>query len=178
MDTKRFERLLVRMDRSGVSGAAEGQVLKGCTESEIRAVETRYNLRLPMTYRQYLHVMGKRSGRLFTSDHLAVFYENVREMTADLKTRKLARSGGDITPPAGFAVPDKAFFIASRLDSQFEFITCDASDDSPVWYFSEGDWMVRQSHASVMDWLESWCGYAEDAIASGYFSRNPKGTVP
>ena len=179
MDTKRFERFLERMVRSGISGTGEGQILLGSTEAEIRAIETRYNLHLPKTYRHYLNVMGKRSGRLFTSDHLAVFYENVIEMTADIRSRKLSGSkDGEVTAPVGFALPEKAFFIASRLDSQFEFITCDASDDSPVWYFSEGDWIVRQNYASVMDGLEAWCEYAEEAIASGYFSRNPKGTVP
>src|SRR5947209_20599280 len=80
MDLDRFQRLLQQMERSGVASLSR---LVGCSEQEVAALETQYGLRLPQTYKLYLRVMGHKSGRLFTCDHMAVFYRNVLEMTAD-----------------------------------------------------------------------------------------------
>jgi hypothetical protein len=148
--------------------------LVGCTETEIGALEAKYRLRVPESYRRYLAIMGHRSGRLFTSDHAAVFYSYVLNMTADLPAAWATES----PPPPAFAVPDDALIIAARLGEQFEFIRCASTDDSPVWVFNSWDWQIRESHPSVLAWLESWCGEAERAIATGYFDHNPQGTTP
>lgn len=167
MDEARFERIL---DRMAASDIAARPGLRGCSAAEIRALEARYGLSLPDTYRRYLAVMGHASGRLFTSDHMAVFYPHVLDMTADCRR--------EIFSPAGFDLPQDALLIAGRLSSQWEFIRCGDLKNSAVWYVREDEWQVRQSHASVLDWLESWCGIAEEAIASGYFKQNPRGTAP
>ena len=160
------------MGRSQV--AAPGD-LEGASEAEIDALEQHYGLLLPSTYRQYLSVMGHRSGRLFTSDHMAVFYSYVWDMTQDL------RNGTDPALPSQFQLPKDALIVAGRLGAAWEFIRCGQGvrlDDSEVWYFDERDWTIRRSHPSVFAWLEAWCGFAEEAIADGYFERNPKGTTP
>jgi dihydrodipicolinate synthase/N-acetylneuraminate lyase len=51
VDFDRFQRLLQRMERSGVASLAQ---LVGCSEQEVAALETRYSLRLPETYTLYL----------------------------------------------------------------------------------------------------------------------------
>ena len=163
----RFDRLLDRMAASKIAGRRQ---LRGCTLAEIGALEARYGLRLPKSYRHYLEVMGHASGRLFTSDHMAVFYPYVLDMTADVRR--------EIFAPDGFDLPADALLIAGRLASQWEFILCSNPNDSAVWYVREDEWTIRQTHASVLDWLDCWCGIAEDAIASGYFNQNTKGTTP
>jgi hypothetical protein len=172
MDEERFARLLSRLEASRVAAPAD---LAGCTPGEIEALEARYGVQLPQTYRRYLEVMGHRSGRLFACDHAAVFYPYALAMTAE--QRRLWSEDGR-GPPSGFELPRDALLIFGRLGEQFEFVRCDGQDDSPVWYFNTWEWQVRESAPSVLAWLEDWCAEAEGAIASGYFDLYPEGTTP
>jgi hypothetical protein len=176
MDFDRFRRLLQRLERSNVAAPAQ---LVGCSEPEVAALEARYGLRLPQTYTLYLRVMGHKSGRLFTCDHMAVFYRYVLDMTADerrLWAESQAEDGSG--PPPEFELPADALLIAGRLGDQFGYIRCGGQDDSPVWYFNTWEWQVRELHSSVLAWLECWCEEAERAIARGYFDIYPEGTTP
>lgn len=176
VDLERFQRLLQRMERSGVASLSQ---LVGCSEQEVAALEARYRLHLPEAYRVYLRVMGHNSGRLFTCDHMAVFYRYVLEMTAEQRQIWAESNAEDGSgPPPSFDFPADGLLIAGRLGDQFEFIRCHGEDDSPVWYFNDWDWQVRESKPSVFAWLETWCEEAERAIASGYFNRFPGGTTP
>ena len=168
----RFNQLLERMQANCIGSAAD---LIGCDAAEISVLEAKYQLQIPHSYRLYLRTMGHRSGRLFTHDHLAAFYPYVVSMTGDLKRDWAA---GVDAPPPNFSLPANALLICGRLGAQFDFIQCNGSDDSPVWHFSTWDWKILEPQPSVFAWLESWCGEAEQAIANGYFKRNPKGTLP
>jgi len=174
-----FDRLLDRMAKSKVAGKTD---LLGCNSREINELEQRYGIELPLSYRRYLELMGHRSGRLFTSDHMAVFYSYVLEMTDEVRTRRISPGkelyAGDTRAPESFKLPPDAILIAGRLDAAWQFIRCTDGDDSPVWYFDENEWLIKQSDASVLDWLNCWCGIAEEAIKSGYFLQNPSGTTP
>ena len=176
MDDARFDRLLRRMERSGVASQVQ---LIGCSPSEIAALEARYALRLPHSYRRYLEVMGHQSGKLFKHDHMAVTYPYVLAMTAEERQSWAACQAEDGSgPPPEFEFPDEALLIAGRLGEQFSFIRCMGQDDVPVWYLNNYRWQTREMHASVLDWLECWCEAAEGAIASGYFDLYPEGTTP
>lgn len=176
MDEGRFTRLLLRLEASRVAAPAD---LVGRTPNEIAAIEARYGVRLPRTYRRYLDVMGHRSGRLFTCDHAAAFYPHVLAMTSEQhQLWAEARAEDGSWPPPGFELPADALLILGRLGEQFEFIRCTGPDDSPVWYFNIWEWQTRESSPSVLGWLESWCAEAEGAIASGYFDLFPGGTTP
>jgi hypothetical protein len=166
-----FGRLLERMAASGIADQHE---LRGCTSEEIAFLEAYYGRRLPHSYRRYLELMGHKSGKLFTSDHMAVFYKYVLELTDDFSIQ--LRSGARL--PATFQLPTDAFLIAGRLGETWQFIRCGDANDSPVWTFSEQDWVIAETHASVLDWLTTWCGIADDAIAGGYFELYPNGTTP
>jgi SMI1-KNR4 cell-wall len=164
-----FDDLLARMVKSSVATSDD---LKGCTPKEITAIEKRYGLVLPTSYRRYLELMGHRSGKLFTSDHMAVFYSHVIELTDEFATCPYTRA------PASFELPPDAFLIAARLGAAWQFIRCSNIDDSSVWYFDENDWIIKEAQHSVLDWLNTWCGIAQDAIAIGYFKDYPSGTTP
>jgi hypothetical protein len=131
--------------------------------------------RAPDSYRSYLGAMGLRSGKLFATDHVAVFYRDVLNLTSDFP-RNWAEDG--TPPPPSFQLPADALVISARLGEQFEFIRCVDGRDSPVWYFNSWDWQIRESHPSVMAWLDAWRAEAVRAIASGYFAQNPRGTSP
>jgi hypothetical protein len=176
MDFERFQRLLRRMEESNIASACD---LVGCSEQEVLELEARYCLKLPQTYALYLRVMGHRSGRLFTSDHMAVFYRNVLEMTSQARqdwSECQAEDGSG--PPVNFDLPTDALLIAGRLGDQFEFVRCQGQDDSLVWYFNTWEWQIRESHPSVLSWLACWCSEAERAINNGYFALFPDGTSP
>jgi SMI1 / KNR4 family (SUKH-1) len=129
VDFDRFQRLLERMERSGVASLSQ---LVGCSEQEVAALEARYGLRLPEAYTLYLRVMGHKSGRLFTCDHMAVYYRYVLEMTAEQRqiwAEWKAEDGSG--PPPQFDLPPNALLIADRLGEQFEFIRCAGQEDSP-----------------------------------------------
>jgi hypothetical protein len=176
MDDERFDRLLTRMEQSAV---ASRQELVGCSASEIAALESQYELKLPHSYRRYLEVMGHNSGRLFKHDHLAVTYSYVLKMTANELHRWTERNAADGSgPPKEFEFPKDALLIAGRLGEQFEYIRCHGQDDAPVWYLNNYSWQTKEWHPSVLDWLECWCEAAEDAIARGYFDKYPNGTTP
>lgn len=176
MDFERFKRLLQRMEESDVATLSQ---LVGCSEQEVAALEARYGLRLPESYTLYLRMMGHKSGRLFTCDHMAVFYRDVLEMTAEERLMWAECQSEDGSgPPPEFHLPADALLIASRLGDQFQFLRCNGQDDSPVWYFNIWEWQMQESHPSVIAWLECWCVEAENAIASGYFDVYPEGTTP
>ncbi len=164
---KRFTQFLTRLNTSHVAFEKE---LIGCSEAEIAALESKYQCQLPRSYRDYLAAMGHQSGRLFTFDHLAVFYSYVLTMTDEVFN--------EIDVPNNFNFPKNALLISGRLGTQFEFIICNAKNDSPVYYFNTWDWTIKQSQPSIYSWLEAWCDEAERAIANGYFIDNPLGTTP
>ena len=117
-----FDRLLTRMAEMGV---ATSQMLRGCTPAEIRRLERRYGVTRPATYRRFLAVMGRDSGRLFAHDWVTANYPAVAGQTAELRSQ-LAEAGG-------YELPADVMVVLSRDGEQYNFIRCDRSDDSPVW---------------------------------------------
>lgn len=170
MSTDPLADVLQRMAASGVAARPD---LVGCTEAEIAALEHRYALRLPKTYRRYLEVMGHRSGKLFMHDHMAVFYPYVLTLTEEWRAQ-LAGSPARYR----FTLPPDRFVIADRLSDQIQFIRCSGQEDSPVWHYSIDTCVVKECGPSVVEWLDECCRMAEDAIRSGYFETYPEGTVP
>lgn len=165
----RIRSLLARLEDGGVAARSERA---GCTQEEIASLETRFSLRIPQTYRDFLQVLGHRSGRLFTHDHLATSYSQVLKLTENVRTALAEAFERE------FRLPADALVILGRLGEQFEFIRCSDANDSPVWHLNLDDGQCRRSHDSVIDWLDSWRAEAESAIASGYFDEYPEGTTP
>lgn len=166
MASERFQFLVNRLVASQI---AKRRALKGCTLKEIAALESRYGIRLPQAYRDYLRTMGHDAGRLFRIDHVEVTYADVFNITAEMRAewRDLATKGKG--PPSSFQLPEDALITCRRLDEGFEFIRCQGQEDTPVWYFDNVQWSIVPSHPSILAWLECWAGQAEEAIAVGHF---------
>lgn len=170
MDRDSYDDLLNLLEEEAI---ASRESLIGCTSEEIEILEQRYGIKLPKSYRQYLEQMGHESGRLFTHDHLAVFYPYVLEMTAE-ERQYAAEEPGE----KGIELPDDALIILGRLSEHFEFIRCNDPNDSPVWYYRERDFEIKQAHATVLEWLFGFADEAKEAIGSGYYDTFPDGTFP
>src|SRR5579884_416603 len=116
-----FDALLARLSATRVASA---DTLVGCTAAEIRRLERRYGVTLPATYRRFLAVMGRRSGRLFTHDWVTANYPGILGETAELRAQ--------LTEAGGYQLPADAVVILARDGEQYNFIRCDRSDDSSV----------------------------------------------
>lgn len=170
MERERFDRLLLHLKTNKVTRWWER---RGCSSSEILALENLYAISLPAAYRWYLTALGHRSGRLFRYDHLAVNLEHVLDMTNHVRKRMTEDS-------VECQLPDNALVILGRLGAYFQFIRCDNGADSPVWELHEDDWLPSADpiHQSTIEWLEFWSAEAESAIRTGYFRWLPGGTRP
>lgn len=165
-----LDNFVLRLERDEI---ARRTSLVGCTDVEIATLESKYGVTLPATYRSYLTVMGHNSGRLLTHDHYAATYAHVLDMTGQ------CREDRNEFPDCGLpALPPDALVIVGRLGEQFMMIRCNASNDSPVWYFNEYGNEVKESYRSVLDWLESLADESQSAIRGGYYDRFPNGTRP
>jgi hypothetical protein len=131
---------------------------QGCSEEELLKLEIRYAVKLPLTYRRYLQEMGHILGHLTSlRDHQEVSYASVMEMTFEVRQdwdRMQMDSGVSLS--SSLELPSDALVIDGRLGDQFEFIRCSKPDDSPVWYFNTWEWQQKQSHSSVVSWLDGF----------------------
>src|SRR5436190_10666765 len=160
MAKDQFAELLARMAATGVASADE---LEGCTAAEIRQLESRYGIRLPATYRHFLAVMGRRSGRLFTHDWVYAEYTDVLETTAEVR-EQLAED------KSRYELPSDALVILSR-DFAYNFIRCNRTDDSAVWALDLGAdrGRAKQTRPSVIGWIRAWADEAAEVVASGWY---------
>ena len=71
-----------------------------------------------------------------------------------------------------------AFIICGRLGEQFEFITCEQGNESPVWYYSQWAPTAKIEFGSFTEWLNAQLEGALEALNDGYFLRYPQGTEP
>ncbi len=158
------------IDRCEMTAIAGPFLRQGCSEGEIRALETKYDVRLPRTYRVFLEVMGKLPGRLFQHDHTLATYRDVLTLT-EMMPREVALEQPEKYPePPQFLLPG-GLIIASRLLEANWIIRCDDSEDSPVWYVDTNDFEFHTSHDSVVEWLYGWLWEAEEAVKSGWYDR-------
>ena len=172
-----LKQLIVRLETSKIAKESD---LKGCSDDEIKALEEKYHLILPKAYKEYLTHMGRTSGRLFTHDHLAVFYKHVLNLTQEFLDDVVNEPDDDdyYNAPDNVHLPKKALIISGRLGAWWLFILCNGDDNPPVWSIDENNWNVEKFHPSVTQWLEDNCIQAEEAVKAGYFKRQPQGTTP
>ncbi len=164
---RKIEQFLQYAEETGVISP---NTTVGCTESEIAAIETKYNIAIPHAYRSYLSTMGHHSGRLFSHDHMIVSYQFILDATAEVPD-ELQREYPDEYPTIVHALPKDALIIASRLAENYWFIVCNHEQDSPVYHFHDTGAEYTQVEESFVEWLYWWVLEAVRAIESGYYER-------
>ena len=151
-----FDAFLSRL-LSGGTGAGD---LLGCTEDEVRRLENKYRVALPEAYRRFLRTMGHWSGRLFAHDHVDVTYADVLRMTETQRRQPAVSAAGGL-----FVLPYDALVILGRLGEQHLFIRCQGGQDAAVWCYGEFQDGPVESHASIIEWLDTWRREAEEAVS-------------
>ena len=166
-----FAAFLKRLESERI--ATRGDLL-GCTKAEIAALESKYDIELPRSYRRFLELMGHASGRLFRYDHFATAYEYVIDMTA--QQRGDFAEDGELEQLNALIGPSD-LLILGRLGEQYYFIRCNNPDDSAVYYFNNSEMATRRVYQSVLDYLNAIADECCEAIQGGYFD-NSEGTCP
>ena len=143
------------------TGVGRPDQLRGCSAVEIAALEAKYALVLPNTYRRFLEVMGHNSGQLFAHDCVRVNYSRIRQMTEE--QRRLHRDEPEEQP---IRLPDDALIVLGRFDEQFQFIRCQGTPDAAIYYYEMGQPAAQYWSPSVVTWLNAWCDEAAAVVAS------------
>lgn len=143
------------MERLYETGVARPGQLQGCTADEIAALEAKYAIVLPDTYRRFLETMGHGAGRLFAHDRVEASYPQVLEMTED--QRRWHRDEPEEQP---ICLPDDALIVLGRLGQQFQFMRCQGTADAAIYYYEMGEPAAQYWSPSLVTWLNAWCDEA------------------
>ncbi len=129
--------------------------IRGFSQEEIEAVEKKYSLSLPLSYKVFLLYFGN-VPKSFLLD-FDMGDEHPLEMTEFFYIR-LTMTEGDSLPPIN--VPPNMFVFASYLYEHFYFFFLEDSSDDPAIYLantSQGDgkpFEFKKIGESVWDFLE------------------------
>lgn len=118
--------------------------IKGCSEADIKRLQTKAGAPLPASYVDLFRLIGRGAGE-FMSD-LRAFYPDILKLTA---TRRIAMEQYAV-------LPDDAFVIADRNGEQTLYLRLgEASADSPVYYWnSEQPRRTRKAFKSVWGFVK------------------------
>jgi hypothetical protein len=141
--------------------------LRGCSEDEIKNLESRYNIQLPHSYKEFLRKMGKNHGGLVNRNEYAIEYDSVLDMTGEyrqniinskldleLELKTVSEANRLILEQEEILeLPPNILLILCRLPS-YEFYGIDANggNDSQVFYIGD-DGRILKEHDSFWDTL-------------------------
>ena len=111
-------------------GLATEQQLVGCSPSEIEALESGFNVKLPESYKAFMARLGKSNGA-FLPQLRNSFYQlnSTRQALCELLSNR-----------TDFELPETSFVFLGRFLCQFFFFdTAENLDDPPVSYYFEGE---------------------------------------
>lgn len=134
--------------RIAASPTATPGGIVGCSTDEIAALESRYGIRLPQSYKDVLRAIGRRADGFLDRQEFDVYQDQLLTLT---------EKAIDIAGDDGLAFPAHTFFIRGRYLEQFEFIVCKGGDDAPVHYWNRDDDAPAEVFASIRAWLEAIC---------------------
>lgn len=124
------------------AGLATSDTMIGCTESEIRQLESRLALRLPTTYKDFLSSWGKQAGD-FLGD--CCFLYDSLESICRPHAQSLAKKHEFELSPQSFVFLDRYPLIM--------FFDTTQGEDPPVWLFDEDQSKPEIIASSFSEWL-------------------------
>lgn len=119
----------------------------GCSDDEIAALESRYDVRLPVSYKAVLRAIGRRADGFLDREEFDFYQDQLLTLT-----ERALHAGDD----DALRLPYNIFFIRGRYLEQFEYILCDGGDDAAVHYWDTDD-PPKQVFPSIRAWLEAIC---------------------
>jgi hypothetical protein len=119
----------------------------GCTDQEIQEMEEKFAIKFPPIYRDYLRVLGRKSGDFLRGEEHS--YPDLLDLKED--AQELLRESNST-----FRLPPTAFIIWMSQGVQFSFFDCASGDDPPVFHYREGDPVPIKRHEHYSEVLEYW----------------------
>lgn len=121
--------------------------LSECTAKEISEIESFFDVKLPLFYKEFLMLMGKQAGPFMKGS--SVFYDEVFDLKEGA-TELLSQNGF-------ISLPDDAFVFWMHQGYQFAFFKLnDDNNNPPIFFYYEGKTkndFERKEH-SFTDFLE------------------------
>lgn len=130
----------------GASGSS--QEATGCTEEQIREIETAANVNLPGCYRAYLRKMGGGTNRLFRGED-DYYYPNLISAQGILSDWRFADQD--------FRLPNDVFvFLMHHGHLFYYFHTENVGDDPPVYCVPDLDYNPEKVSDSTSEFFLEW----------------------
>lgn len=124
---------------------AEQFSIEGCSKSEIDALESKWKIRLPAIYKDFLSAMGHCAGRFMVGTDYS--YPKLLEFRGDAE--RLLRE-----QQIGWTLPKTAFVFAFHQGYSFMFFdTAGGELDPAVFLYTEGETKPKEVAASFSQWL-------------------------
>lgn len=127
------------------AGFATAYEIRGCSRREIVRLETDFAVQLPVVYKEFLSVMGRRAGSFYRgTDCFYVHLFDLREQLEALFEEDKST----------FSLSKDAFVISGHQGVIFHFFyTIEHQPDPPVWGYCEGDMLPRKINDTFSEFL-------------------------
>ena len=147
------------------SGMGDRSDFIGCTQAEVATLESRYRVRLPSSYREFLLLMGCKAGRFLVGTDC--LYGQLMEL--DLPKARLDQLLG---LQFDWNLPEDAFIFSSHQGYIFHCFRTGEGDDPPVYGFAEHEPKLRRSAETFSGFLRN-CAWDQLAVAKKVQSDEP-----
>jgi len=121
---------------------ATPDVIAPCTPEDISAIESKYFVKLPRTYKDFLLAVGRSSNKIFSD--VILMYPAICDVDDVIKSTL-----GDFQPPSS------AFIFVLHNDTVLYFTTSEG-DDPPIYRFTQGDEAAEEVFPSFSSWLSDY----------------------
>ena len=136
------------------AGLASPSQVVGCSDTEIRQLESLVNAKLPIIYKEFLKTMGQCAGSFLAGTDLFMpKLFNLRTWAETLLQRT----------DSPFRLPPSIFVFLVHQGYQFMFFHLNQGDDPEVFHFEEGEEQPRAVFSHFTDWLAA---SVDDEIAA------------
>jgi hypothetical protein len=141
-------------------GIASLSVVCGCSDLEIQEIERLSEVKLPLTYRQFLEQMGKSTGDFLagTDYHFPDLLQLRQQAERLLQENK-----------AQVSLSREDFVFAMHQGYQFLFFETNISDDPAVFLYEEDEQKFKKVCDHFSEWLVT---SVEDEVASNQASSH------
>ena len=121
---------------------ATPDLIAPCSAEDILVIESKYSIKLPSTYKEFLLAVGRSSNRIFSD--VILMYPAICSIDDVMKSTL-----GD------FQLSTNAFIFTLRNDLLLYFISTEG-DDPPIYRYSQGDRAAENVFPSFSSWLSHY----------------------
>lgn len=142
-----FEQLIELMAQQNIAQHCD---LVGVSATEIKAMQSHFNVEFPASYCEFLRLCGRSAGHL--AGWSAIYFDDLKEIAEEFEFCLTAVNQNKLISNP---LPDKALLIA-HYENHFDYIICDTKN--PEVYrisFCEDHTQVSQFSKCFNDYIES-----------------------